>query len=489
MQINIVLSIFSGLLTGLSFNYSSLSFLIWFSLSPFICVIARSKIKERVFAGFLFGLIFYGTSIFWISKVTTLGLVFLLFYLSFYAILFSLLGGYFLKKPLRIITLSSLWVILEFLKENIWCGFGWANLGYSQYRNIYLIQIADLGGAKCVSFLIIMINVLIGEFFLKKKFLLRKAVFVLFILLVCLFYSHYRLNSLETQDFIEVSLIQPNISQESKWRKPAAYSIIERLKILSKETKKDSLVVFPESSWPVILDEYNSQDLREFISKVNRDILIGVVLEEEGRFYNTALLLNKEEGLRGIYRKMRLVPFGEYVPWRNFLGFVKVINSIGDMSPGDDFKKFRYKDKNFSVLICFEDIFPLHVLRFSEKSDFLVNITNDAWFGGEPQSSQHLSIMTLRAIENRISIIRCANTGISGWVSFKGEIEKLKNRGKEVFFPGVGNFKIALNNKRSFYNRYPQTLIFLCSIFLLGVVLVQQDTLLGSPTCPGPQSS
>ncbi|MBU0896487.1 MAG: hypothetical protein KKB76_02580, partial [Candidatus Omnitrophica bacterium] len=79
-------------------------------------------------------------------------------------------------------------------------------------------------------------------------------------------------------------------------------------------------------------------------------------------------------------------------------------------------------------------------------------------------------------------IIRCANTGISGWVSFKGEIEKLKNRGKEVFFPGVGNFKIALNNKRSFYNRYPQTLIFLCSIFLLGVVLVQQDTLLGSPT-------
>ena len=119
----------------------------------------------------------------------------------------------------------------------------------------------------------------------------------------------------------------------------------------------------------------------------------------------------------------------------------------------------------------FSYISPLLVARFAGSNDFLVNITNDAWFYGEPEASQHLSIMTFRAIENRISIVRSANTGISGWVSFKGQIEIMKQKGKQVLFSGVKRFSVSRRFKRSFYNKYGEIFSILCSLFLLGVCL------------------
>ena len=173
-----------------------------------------------------------------------------------------------------------------------------------------------------------------------------------------------------------------------------------------------------------------------------------------------------------IYRKIKLVPFGEYVPLRRYLTFINVINMIGDISAGKDITVFPYKGKKFSVLICFEDIFPLHVMRYSRGKDFLVNITNDAWFRGEPQASQHLAIMTFRAIENRISIIRSANTGISGWVSFEGDIHSFKTEGKKISISGSGTFIVSLNRLRSFYNRYGEFFPALCFVFIMGIWLV-----------------
>jgi len=211
--------------------------------------------------------------------------------------------------------------------------------------------------------------------------------------------------------------------------------------------------------------------LEQFIRGINRDTIIGTATEREGEFYNEALLFDREAKLINAYQKIKLVPYGEYVPLRKFLTFISVLNSVGDMSRGRDFVRFFHKGKNFSVLICFEDIFPKHVQHFSRDNDFLINITNDAWFKGEPEASQHFGIMTLRAVENRISIIRSANTGISGWVSFKGEIEKFRKDEKEVFFAGTKNFEISLNEERSFYNKYGEFFPFVCAIFLLGVFI------------------
>ncbi|UCC95140.1 MAG: apolipoprotein N-acyltransferase [Candidatus Omnitrophota bacterium] len=471
MVIYLVASLVSGVLTGLCFDFPAFSFLIWFSLVPFFYVVASSKIPQGLLCSFVFGLTYYGTAIFWIGIVTKLGLVCLLLYLTLYSLLLLLVGKYLLKKNLAIISLPCLWVILEFLKENVWCGFGWANLGYSQFRNIFLIQEIDLFGTKFLSFLVVMVNVFIYEIVFVKKFSIKKVVLVCTLLVSCLLYSFHRMSTLKESDSLTVSLVQPNISQELKWQDEFAPYIVKRLKGLGRQAQGGSLLIFPEAAWPDILDDNNTYLLEKFIRELDRVSLIGAVKKEEGAFYNTALLVDRDGQIQTVYRKIKLVPFGEYIPLRASLGFIDVINAIGDISRGDEYTTFAYKGRYFSVLICFEDIFPLFVSRFSQKSDFMVNVTNDAWFGGEPEASQHLGIMVMRAIENRISIVRCANTGISGWVSFKGQTNTLEKHQRSVLFPDVGNFTISLHSKRSFYNRYGEFFPFVCAVFLLGVVI------------------
>ncbi|MDP2924164.1 MAG: apolipoprotein N-acyltransferase [Candidatus Omnitrophota bacterium] len=507
-MIKLFLAIISGILTGLSFDTPVLSFFVWFSLVPLLYILKKSRIKEGLRQSFVFGFSYFLVAFFWVGNVTVLGLVVFLLYLSFYPILFFIIGRYFLNKPRALITIPALWVLLELTKENIWCGFSWANLGYSQYKNFYLIQIADLFGVKFLSFIIVMVNVFIYEIFAtrnfalpkaqlknyypkffaatkieliskvikrityfmgsyaERKWLAKKAIFIFLVILSCFLYSFHRLHNLKETDSIALSLVQPNISQETKQNIELRPLIIEKLKFLSKQANEKSLVIYPEAAWPEIRNEDAFEELKHFAADSSKDILIGAVKLEGDRFYNTALLLAKESSTVDIYRKIKIVPFGEYVPLREYLSFIPVLNCIGDMTRGREYKIFSYKDKKFSVLICFEDIFPLFVSRFAKASDFLINITDDSWFRGEPEASQHLAIMTFRAIENRISIARCANTGISGWVSFKGEINTLRNNGKQVFFEDTINFNLPLNLKRSLYNNWQEIFPLFCGLIL-----------------------
>ncbi|MBU2265979.1 MAG: apolipoprotein N-acyltransferase [Candidatus Omnitrophica bacterium] len=478
----ILLSLISGVLTGLAFDFPWSAFLIWFSLIPFLQAISKSSFKQGFLAALSFGLAYNLTVVHWIAQVTFLGLFTLVVYLSLFSVIFFLAARWFLKKPLTIISLPCLWVITEFLKENIWIGFGWANLGYCQYNKLHLIQAADLGGVKLISFLIVLANVFIwetGNFLVQKeklsreKSLIVKKVFLVILIFAAAFvYSFYRLDSLKETRSIKVSLVQPNIPQELKWQPPAASSIIDTLKVLGKATDKDSLVIFPEAAWPQVVKDGGMSDILDFVYDINRELLIGTLLEEKGKFYNAALLFRKDENGKltiDSYRKVKLVPFGEYVPLRNFFSFISVLNVIGDISPGKDLSVFSHQDASFSTLICFEDVLPVYVSQLSGTNDFLVNITNDAWFGGNPQSRQHLAILAFRAVENRIPIVRSANTGISGWVSFKGQISIFRNQSREVFFSGVETFRVSVYNKRSLYFASGELLPLFCGIFLIGI--------------------
>lgn len=469
---NFLLSIISGLFTGLSFDFSGFSFFVWFSLVPFLKVVSSSNLRKGIFYSFCFSFVYSLVSIFWVGKVTMLGLFLLLVYLSFYTILFFIIGRYFIKKPLAILTIPALWVLVEFLKENIWCGFGWLNLGYSQYRNLYLIQPADLFGVKFISFVIVAVNVLLWEIISRRALLLRKAAFVAFIVFASLGYSIFSLNNLKSQDTIPLAIVQPNVAEEIRLEESSHPDIIEKLTVLSQKTGKDSLVIFPEAAWPPTVCEANFSQLSDFAKNIKRNILIGAVILENGNFYNTAMSFSNSAKLQAIYRKVRIVPFGEYVPLRKVFSFISAINAIGDMSRGTEQTVFSFNNKKFSVPICFEDVFPLFSVSLAKRSDFLVNITNDAWFGGQPQASQHLAIMALRAIENRISIARSANTGISGWVSYRGDIHSLKSENEEIFVDGVLNFNLPLNGKRSLYNKWGEVFIAICFLLMASVVLV-----------------
>ncbi|MBU1122071.1 MAG: apolipoprotein N-acyltransferase [Candidatus Omnitrophica bacterium] len=479
MKVKLLLCLISGVLTGLGFNSPYFSWLVWVSLVPFIYVVNKSKLKDGIWSSIVFGLSFSGIVIFWLNNVTVLGLVLLLLYLSVYPVLFFLLGRLFFRRPGSLFSIPALWVILEFIRENVWCGFGWINLGYSQYRNLYLIQPADLLGVKLISFIIVMSNVLIWGIFVRKKYLWAKILIVLAIISGSIGYSIYKVDSIKPTGYVDVSVVQPNIEQQLKWDESAGQDIVATLNKLGKQTKEDSLVVFPEASWPYIIDtnfkETNDRIKDNLTREFKRVIVIGAIKRLTGQFYNAAYLFNEKGLLMGEYSKMKLVPFGEYVPLRKFLRFIDVINAIGDMTAGSVYEKFSYKDKIFSVLICFEDVLPTHVWRFSKEKDFLVNITNDGWFGGNPQARQHLGIMVFRAIENRIPIVRSANTGISGWVSSVGRIEQLEKDGKAVFFEGVGNFRVALGRVKGLYQVLGEFFPIFCGLILLSIIIFRNE--------------
>lgn len=466
----VVLASISGAALALNFNFPHFFIFPFISLIPYF-FFSQEKLKRAVFLSFLFGISFNFSALFWVGEVSRLGCFFLGIYLSLYCILFLAGLRLFLNRGFYFLTVPAFWVVVEFLKENLLGGFGWLNLGYSQFKNLYFIQAADIFGVKFISFIIVMVNVVIFSSLKKKKLDKIPFLFLSLVILGCFLYSYFKLNSKNTSSYLSVSLIQPNIPQSIKWQMQKRDFIINRLKTLLKEVEGDSLVIFPESAWPYILNKKNEIQLKEFSFLVKRDFLMGAIKEEDQGIYNTALLYSGGGNLLGEYRKVKLVPFGEYVPFRKFLSFIPIINIIGDMQAAKTGVLFFYKDKIFSSLICFEDVFPFYVAKLSRYAHFLVNITNDAWFGGNPQSRQHLSIMVFRAIENGLTIIRCANTGISGWVSYKGKIDKLTEDSKDVFFSGVGNFKVSLVKKRTFYNRYPEAFSFFCGIFLVGFMI------------------
>lgn len=483
-MIELFLAVISGLGVGLAFLYPELSFLVWFSLVPLFFLLSDNFSFKKAFLFFLFGAVYYGTAIHWVSYVTFLGFIFLVSYLALFYVLFYFLGRFFIRRPLCILSIPAVWIVIEFLKEIIWCGFGWANLGYSQFRNIYIIQIADIGGTKLISFFILFVNFVIWELLVhyrKKqrksffKYIIPKSLLIVAVFTVLTSYSFFRLKSPIVEDKINVSLIQPNILQRHLYSESEKENALMNLSILAKKAPEESLVIFSEAAWPYTLGEKNTERLNEFIRRINRDVLIGVINRRKQNYYNSAFLFDPDGQLTEIYDKIILVPFGEYVPLRKYLTFIDVLNQIGDITAGSKITEFSYQNKKFSVLICFEDIVPIFAARAARAKDFLVNITDDSWFRGDPEATQHLAIMVLRAVENRIPIVRAANTGISGWVSAEGRVEKLEKDSNSLFVRAKENFEIALRSKRSFYNRYPEWLMLFSFIVLAATFFCKKD--------------
>jgi len=467
------ISLISGFLTGLSFIHPNFSFLVWFSFSPLFYILENKKNHKRYF--FIAGFIYFLTVIFWVGFVTRLGAFVLISYLALYWFAFALFAKVLLIKPYKFLSLPALWIILEYIRENFFWNFGWAIFGYSQYKNLWLIQISDLLGVKFISFLILTVNYLIFLSFKEKRFLFKKTICVACILLFCFGYSTYRLKANIVTKNISVNIAQPNIPQKLKWDPLARDFVVDRLKKLGKESSSDNLTIYPESAWPLLLDIGQIYEAQNLAQEIDRDILMGAVIRDGFSFYNSAFLVKKDGELGNIYHKIKLVPFGEYVPLRSFLTFIDVFNAMGDISPGKEKTLFQYNESAFSVLVCFEDAFPQLVSDLSRGRDFLINMTNDAWFMGNPQSRQHLSIMTFRAIENRISIVRAANTGVSGYVDFLGNIETLKINDQELFTVGVKSFNIPLNLDRSIYNKIGEAFVFLCALFILFSLFVKEN--------------
>jgi apolipoprotein N-acyltransferase len=181
------------------------------------------------------------------------------------------------------------------------------------------------------------------------------------------------------------------------------------------------------------------------------------------KLHNSAYLASPAGIILGRYDKIHLVPFGEYVPLADLLSLGS-FGEVGDFRPGKEYSLFSLPQGKFGIIICFEIIFPDLCRRFVNRgANFLVTITNDAWFGRTSAPYQHFSIATFRAVENRVFIARAANTGITGIIDPKGKIMKQGGIFKEEAMNGM----IRLSSRKTFYTLYGDIFAWGCSAFSL----------------------
>lgn len=488
----------AGLLV-LGFPTYDIGALAFVALVPLLLAI-RGEPPARAFCwGWLAGLLFYLGSISWVTKtmtaygglsapVSALVLLALASYLALYVGLFSLGASRSIgiAWPIDLLAPPALWVGLEYLRTYALTGFPWALLGYTQYRNEWLLPVATVTGVYGLSFLVVLVNSALVQLGSRSKGSLRIMVLAGAVAMALVWSPRLLSPGPEAgdpRDEIEVALVQGNVDQALKWNPTMQGATIDLYRRLSLEaaTKTPALIVWPETAAPFFL-RYEpalrgrvldiAAETGSYLMVGSPDVEPAAVSGGGERYRNSAFLISPERELLGKYDKIHMVPFGEYVPLKSVLSFVhKLAHGIGDFEPGQSYTVFHLPRGRFGATICYEVIFPDQVRRYvKEGADFLVNITNDAWFGRSAAPAQHLAMAALRAAENRRYLIRAANTGISAIVDPTGRILKAS----EIFVPAVVSGRIRLQRGETFYTRLGDLFAWLCVAFIFSVFVAER---------------
>lgn len=477
-------SVLSGVLLVFAFPKFDLYPLAWVCLVPFLISLRGLSSGDAFRAGMLMGIpYFFGTQ-YWIYHsvhyyggiplIISFAIVLLLgLYLSLFTGLFGVLFSLEVKNTrLPAMLLAPLiWVSLEFARSYALTGFPWSSVGYSQHKFLHLIQISDLTGVYGVSFLVVAVNGALADISILRAreremplFSPSPTIFGYVLLGMTLAFSFgygfYRLTEVRDGRAVKVSVVQGNIEQDVKWD-PSYQSFVmdTHMRLTnSASAHKPALVVWPEASVPFYWerDELLTERIISFSNGLDSYFLFGAVTvkAQDGKtlLANSAVLLDKTGSTSYVYDKVHLVPFGEYVPLRRVFFFLdKLVTGIGDYVPGEKTLRAETPFGSFGTVICYEIIFPGLVRKFFSKGgDFMVTITNDAWFGKTAGPYQHWSMAVFRAIENRKPLIRAANTGISGFMDSNGAIIS-KTR---LFERRALTETIRTDSARSFYSKF-----------------------------------
>jgi len=486
-----VLAVLSGLLLALSFPSPGFSILAWIALVPLLAAIHDKSSGSSFRLGFLSGFVAYAGIFYWLNIVMTtygkLPLVVSFFlslvmaaYLALYVATAAALARFVEGRGIPLhIGLPVFWVALEFLRAYFLTGFPWAILGYTQYRTLPLIQIADITGVYGLSFLLVLANVVLfrmargitGKSGIRYPLALSGVLVV--IIGVCIGYGFVGLNAPESGAKIRVALAQGNIPQDIKWNPAFQEETVAIYERLSRKVPRDGadLVVWPESSLPFFFEREPQYSARvsNLAMELNAALIVSSPALEKGvmrdRLFNSAFLINTDGTTLGRADKVHLVPFGEYVPMARLLPFVtKMVQGIGDFSPGETITPLAANFGKLGMLVCFEGIFPEISREYVRKGAvMLVNITNDAWFGRSSAPYQHLSMSVFRAVENRVPLVRSANTGITAIIDSRGHITRMTGLFHEALLTG----EVRAGSQMTFYTRYGDLFAWGCVVAAL----------------------
>lgn len=412
--------------SGWTFILASLGLFLFFPL-----ILKEGRPIARFLKGFLAGLVFFGVSLYWvIHALTTFGGISLWLsaliasllwsYCAIYTGIWSLISGsrIILQEDAlwRVISWASLWAALEAIRQILFSGFPWAELGFHFSYFPFVRESASIWGVHGITFFWIFFvgAVLNLDQILQSK--REKNIFFAMVagfILVCIG-ARLSLYFYRSDDSLKIALLQPNIEQDMKWDPSKIGAITDRLLSMTSRgiEQKADFVVWPETSYPRLVG--GTQKQLPFASKT--PLLIGAVVRENQTNRNSALLV-KEDQIIQRFDKVHLVPFGEYVPLQEFLPFKKLVANVGDFKPGQsDQALIELEERKIKMgpLVCYEDIFNRSSVNLAKNgAQMLVNMTNDAWYGTTSAQIQHAAMAEFQVFQTFLPMVRATNNGLS----------------------------------------------------------------------------
>ena len=359
--------------------------------------------------------------------------------------------------------LPFLIVVLEWVRSFGPLGFTWGNLALTQSEYPFMLQFLDFTGTYFLTFIIIALNLILYLYVNGNKFLKLNIRLIIFMLSTIPIFGFYRMGNISPiSKSIDIAIIQPNIDPNKKWDYNLRKETITFMDSLYQDAINMSpdLIIFPETALPAYLRIENRvrEELQRKVNQSGIPIIIGTVdreIDSNGikSYFNSTMYLSPQKDYL-MYDKIHLVPFAEYDLIPNFFSPLAKLNlnmNRGIFKKGNNYVNFRLNDIVFSDLICYESSFPRYARKFVENgADFLIIQANDGWLGTSAGPFQHFAQAQLRAVENRIPIVRGGNTGISGFILPNGKVITKTSLGKQVIIKE----SLPIFNAGTFYTFY-----------------------------------
>ena len=535
-------AICSGALYAACFAPFDLTWFCWIALTPLIAAIwfsgrqSRHRWFRNLLLGYVAGLTFFWIVFSWLTTVTVLGWFVLEFYMAIYFAIWAWLCG--LLRPregkgrsagvskwdqmlmrarstaapppspwikstnnLRLaFILAAAWTTQEWLRGWIFSGFGWNNLGIALHDYWPLIQITEVTGVAGLSFLVAFANVILlttaYRLIVEARTRVMRPHFDFTVTMaaivgILIFGLRAAQNSPPTKS-LRVAAVQSNVPQTQKFDPQFTRRIFDQFRRLSEIALRSNpppdLLVWPESSMPgpVLADQESYKFVMDLAASADTDLLLGTIDVDQQDIYNAALLVSDSGERVQVYRKIHLVPFGEYVPGRHTVPLLAQIvgNQVpGDFKRGKEYTVFTLTNSEIHVgpLICFEDTIGDLTRQFvlpsetSPGANLLVDVTNDGWFKTSAGSHQHLANAIFRCVETRRPMIRAANTGVTCFINQFGRVtQMLRDETGSTFTEGVlaGEIKVPTEQELTFYVRHGELFAKACTAITVISILV-----------------
>jgi apolipoprotein N-acyltransferase len=524
----------SGVLLWMAFPPVEWAWLAWLALAPLFWLVTLRDFRSPAYLGaWAGGLVFWLLALEWLRMLDAnawlgwfvLALVFSLWWLAFLAL--ARWAFFRLRIPL-LFAAPITWVGLEYARAYFLTGFPWYYLAHSQYRFLYVIQIADFSSSLGVSLLIAIVNAVAVDLLTLPLFRSPKPgkrltarqnlriCLVTILLGTTLCYGAFRVSTAQFRDGPKLALLQSNIEQRHKLKGDRSPQIIAEFAGLIeralKRTELPDLLVWPETSYPynfVVVDPATEQAaLESQVKSVTKKLSVDQWLERRDLIvsdlhfrtdnaqvpmlvgsiyfdhrpkalerYNSAILFKPQDQAIHFYHKMHLVPFGEYFPLIETFPWLAALTpyhgeKIQSLSFGREPLTLPLGPYKLAVSICFEDTIPQVIRRFfavapdGHEPDVLINLSNDGWYHGSAELDIHLAIGVFRAVEHRVPLARAVNTGMTALVDGNGEIRE--SLPKET--QGVLSVTVPLDDRTTWYSRWGDWLGLTCLAISIGLV-------------------